>query len=218
MATRDLRATLNSKYTGINACSFVYKNIPFVCSYCPVEKPLIGIKVPLIYKYGFTIIELLVTLAVVAVLLAIASPTMRTTIQNNRIVTLTNDLMSDVNYARTEAIKRAKDTQTTGICMSTSGTTCDGASWQGGRIVYTTDGGLFTVLRFRQAMTNNTLTTTTIPNPLTFSRRGQPLDSLGRPYAMTISFSLCDDRGPSLGKSVQININGQVSSTVPASC
>lgn len=214
MATRDLHAILNSKYMGINVHSFVCKNIPFVWGYYPVEKPIIGIKVPFIYKYGFTVIELLVTLAVVAVLIAIASPTLRTTIQNNRIVTLTNDLMSDVNYARTEAIKRTKDTQTAGLCMSASGTACDGATWQGGRIVFVTDAGVLTVLRAREAMANNTLTTVTVPNPLIFNRRGFPVG-----VAAGASFRLCDDRGPAQGRSIQISPTGQVSSaTNPASC
>lgn len=214
MATTKLNAISNSIATWIIRHSFIDKIMPFVRSNSLVEIPSVGVKIPLRYTSGFTLVELIVTLAVVAVLVAIATPTMRTTIQNNRIVTLTNDLMSDINLARTEAIKRTKDTQTTGLCMSTSGAACDGASWQGGRIVFATDAGVFSVLRAREALSNNTLTTLTVPNPLMFNRRGFPTG-----IAAGAGFSLCDERGTTQGRFIRISPTGQVSSTTnPASC
>lgn len=204
---------------------FVYSNIPFVCKYSLPYMPFIRKNDPISNNYGFTAIELLVTMAVVAVLVSIATPTVRTIIQNNRIVALTNDLMSDISYARTESLRRALNT---GLCRSSSGTNCDGtgSTWQNGRIVFAdiNDDGAFTtgtdqILRTREAMPSNTLTTATVPNPLIFNARGRPLDSAGRPSEVTVSFSLCDSRGPSAGRTVQINRNGQVSSAInPASC
>ncbi len=213
---------IDAKYIGY---FFVDSNMPFVRKCCALNIPSVCKYSPLDNINGFTIIELLVTLAVVAVLISIAAPTMRTTIQNNRIVTLTNDLLSDINYARTESLKRGLNT---GLCRSSTGTSCDGAgsTWQGGRIVFadTNEDMAFTagtdqILRARETMTSNTLTTATAPNPLIFNARGRPLDSAGRPSEVTVSFSLCDSRGPSAGRTVQINRNGQVSSAVnPASC
>lgn len=204
---------------------FVYSNIPFVCKYALSNIPFVRKNDPVSSNNGFTAIELLVTMAVVAVLVSIATPTVRTIIQNNRIVTLTNDLMSDVNYARTESLRRALNI---GLCRSSNGTNCDGAgsTWQGGRIIFAdiNDDRAFTtgtdqILRARDAMPSNTLTTATVPNPLIFNARGRPLDSAGRPSEVTVSFALCDSRGPGAGKTVQINRNGQVSSAInPASC
>jgi type IV fimbrial biogenesis protein FimT len=54
---------------------------------------------------GFTIIELMVTLAVGAILLAVAVPNMRTFIQNSRLTSAANDLLRSLQMARTEAIK-----------------------------------------------------------------------------------------------------------------
>jgi len=50
--------------------------------------------------------ELMVTLAVAGVLVAIAVPNMRDFIRNNRLTSASNDLLHSLNLARTEAIKR----------------------------------------------------------------------------------------------------------------
>ena len=55
---------------------------------------------------GFTLMELMFTVAVAAVLLGIAIPSFRTMSASNRIITQANDMVSAVNYARSEAITR----------------------------------------------------------------------------------------------------------------
>lgn len=55
---------------------------------------------------GFSVIELLIVLAVVAVLLATAVPAFNETIQNNRLATQVNELHTGLSVARSEAIKR----------------------------------------------------------------------------------------------------------------
>lgn len=53
---------------------------------------------------AFTLIELMITLAIVAIMVAIATPSMRNMILNNRLAALSNDLISSVSAARNEAI------------------------------------------------------------------------------------------------------------------
>lgn len=53
---------------------------------------------------AFTIIELLIAVAVLAILVAVALPSMRYTLLNNRITTKTNQFVSVLNYARSEAV------------------------------------------------------------------------------------------------------------------
>lgn len=55
---------------------------------------------------GFTLIELMVTVAVAAILFGIAAPDMRNFITGYRLRTVTNDLAASLAYARSESIKR----------------------------------------------------------------------------------------------------------------
>jgi type IV fimbrial biogenesis protein FimT len=87
-------------------------------------------------------IELLVTLAVAAILATIAVPNFQNFMTTNRVVSLTNELVAALNYARSEAIKRGvpvtvcktADPNVTNPVCSTSG------GWQTGWVIFT-DGG-----------------------------------------------------------------------------
>jgi type IV fimbrial biogenesis protein FimT len=95
---------------------------------------------------GFTLVELLVTLSVVSILSFIAVPSYRSFVETNRVATATNDLMSDINLARMEAIKRQKGANGTGqavVCVSTDGSTCSASptTWNAGWIAFWDDNG-----------------------------------------------------------------------------
>lgn len=57
-------------------------------------------------SHGFTLVEMLVTLAIFAVLLMIALPSMRPFLQSQSVKNASMDLVSTVALARSEAIKR----------------------------------------------------------------------------------------------------------------
>lgn len=81
---------------------------------------------------GLTLIELLITLVVVAILLAIATPNFRTQIINNRTVAMGETLTNTLNFARTEALKRKARVT---VCGSSNGTSCNTGNWTLGMIV-----------------------------------------------------------------------------------
>lgn len=55
---------------------------------------------------GFTLVELMVTVAVLAILSTIAYPSFQSTIRSNRVATTTNELIASLALARSEAIKK----------------------------------------------------------------------------------------------------------------
>jgi type IV fimbrial biogenesis protein FimT len=70
---------------------------------------------------GFTIIELMVTVIVLAVLLGIGVPNFRDFLRNSRMTAAANDLLTDYNYTRSEAVKRRLPVT---LCKSSDGAAC----------------------------------------------------------------------------------------------
>ena len=87
---------------------------------------------------GFTLVELMVTLVVFAILAIIAMPNLTTMIQNNKVTTASNSLLADIDYARTEAVTRGSFVA---ICPSIDGLNClPSNDYDQGWIVYVATG------------------------------------------------------------------------------
>jgi len=81
---------------------------------------------------GFTLVELMITLAVAAILLVIAVPSFRSIMLSSRLDTAANDLIASLNTARMEAIKANASAQfcsnsATLNTTSTLGAACNSA-------------------------------------------------------------------------------------------
>lgn len=84
---------------------------------------------------GFTLIEMLVAVAIAVITLTVAVPSYNALVNNNRLTSAANELLSDIYLARSEAVKReARVTLCKKKADSTDCTT-DG-DWTQGWIVF----------------------------------------------------------------------------------
>ncbi len=139
---------------------------------------------------GITFIELMITLAIAAILFATAAPSMRSSIQENRMVTQINELQASLSLARSEAIKRNASVT---VCprRDDDSDSCSG-SWKNGWIVFVDDNANGSIdgaeiLRVHGAISSN--------NSLTFSQTYVSYANTGlAEVGSSETFTLCDAR------------------------
>jgi type IV fimbrial biogenesis protein FimT len=84
--------------------------------------------------HGFTLIEMMVVIALIAIMATVAVPNFTIMVKNNRLTSQANSLIAAVNLARSEAIKRNSNIV---ICRSADGANCASSDgWEQGWIVY----------------------------------------------------------------------------------
>ena len=83
---------------------------------------------------GFTAIELMVVIAIVAILASLAVPSFQGLIASSTLTSTTNDLIATLARARSDAIRRGKRVT---VCMSANGTSCTTTGdWSQGWIMF----------------------------------------------------------------------------------
>lgn len=132
------------------------------------------------YASGMTMTELLITLAVLAVLMMVAVPSFKDASLGSRLSAAANDLLASVQLARSEAIKRNVAVT---LCASADGTTCAASGgWEQGWIIV----AAAAVIQVQQGLPDGYLLTQTGgTNPLSF----QPI-GIG---ATAATFTACRD-------------------------
>ena len=135
---------------------------------------------------GFSLLELIVTMAVAAILIGIAIPSYRSVVERNSVTARVNDLVGDLHYARSEAATRGQDVY---ICASSDGTRCaQSGDWTQGWIVYTpndpTQSNVTPTsgqrLRTQQLDTDGFTLTTSRTEPVVFDANGFSRNSARR--------------------------------------
>ena len=152
-------------------------------------------------EQGFTLIEMLVTMAILAILTMIALPSFRNAIHRNQVTAAGNQLVADINYARAEAVSRGIDVS---VCPSSDGASCSTATaYDAGWLVYTytpgnavantaysSSGSTNLILRYTQAQANVSIQATVTPtnSVVTFGSQG---GQLPKNSAAALQFDVC---------------------------
>jgi type IV fimbrial biogenesis protein FimT len=167
---------------------------------------------------GFTLVELMITIVVLGILLAMGAPSIQETIDKARLTSQTNATLGMLAYARSEGAKRPGTTIT--LCASNSINTgapaCDTNDWENGWFIMSDlngngvlDNAVDEVLRVGERLTgDNTLRTFGFPN-----QGFVQFDSNGIPGSSG-TFVLCDERGITEAKAIIISVIGHVRSAV----
>lgn len=133
----------------------------------------------------------MITLAVGAILLSLAVPSFQDITMNNRLTTQANELISALNYARSEAIRSG-----TNINTSRADT-----NWHNGWTIANNGGQ---TLRSYSAFSG---TSTLVGSSTTVTYQSTGLTTA----AAAISFTLCDDRTGETGRTISISPTGRLS-------
>ena len=166
---------------------------------------------------GFTLVELIMTLAVAATLLTVGAPGMQDLIRNNRLTAATNLFVSSLNIARSEAIKQGRNAT---VCVSDTQNSCSGNNWQLGWLAWVDsdqDGALDfpqEVLRVVEPLANSIQINTQAP----VGQNSFRIDSQGSVNSPNTTLELCDDRTGETGRLLRVMATGGISLNSQHTC
>ena len=117
---------------------------------------------------GFTLLEVMVVLAIVAILTTLAAPSFVSLIQSNAVSSNVNTFISDVRYARSEAVRRGgavlmcrsdAPEAAAPVCNTTAGTNGWASGWiifedRDGSLNYSTSTDASQLLKVQGPITN----------------------------------------------------------------
>jgi type IV fimbrial biogenesis protein FimT len=173
---------------------------------------------------GFTLVELMITIFVAFILLALALPSFRAVIMSNHVTESTNSLLADLNLARSEAVHRG--TQVAVINVAGAGSN----NWSGGwKVAADTafDGSFATDIRDNPGVdTTSKYSVSSKVTVLSSASGNTPTDgeviftATGSllPKATSYDFNVCrPDSNPAQSKRITIVTSGMITTTTGTS-
>jgi type IV fimbrial biogenesis protein FimT len=165
------------------------------------------------HSRGFTLVELMVTVAIMVILTTLAAPSMRQFIGNWQVSNAVNAFMGSMQLARAEAVKKGRSVR---MCRSSNGRTCGTGNnlpggWNSGWIVYIDSDGSSTnvgtgdtVVYTQNALDNFDGITSNNPSAIVYSPTGLLKGGVGM-QAMTFNW----DADGQIKKTLCINFTGR---------
>jgi len=159
---------------------------------------------------AFTLLELMTTVAVIAILASIAIPSMRSTLINNRITSKTNEFVRAINYLRSEAIIHNNNIAHHIQALDIDDINISNEFGEGWRVWvdlnndgdYEEDIGIDVVKEFRFPNDNIVINDANNSSRIEYGNRGRPV--------MAYRFNICNNEHPR-GRIVRISASGRVS-------
>lgn len=167
---------------------------------------------------GFSLIELMITLLIAGIIVAMGLPQLREVSNTIRFSNIQQNLLSNLLYARSEAVKTGSNTI---ACASTDGATCaaDPTLWSQGWVIFTDENsnGVFDagVDTLRRSQTIESIASITWSNstPIVFQGDGTVNNTSSG------NFLICDSLTTSkIARGVTINLSGRVRSANSVVC
>ena len=159
---------------------------------------------------GFTLIEMMIAIAVTALLLSLAVPAVDLFVATSRQTGAINDFVSSIHVARSTAVTtNARVT----VCPSQSGLDCDAASWEQGWIVFAdfdnnfSVGGNEAVVASSGPVDGLSFQSGEFPNVMVYRPNGRVISASAGGNAG--QFTVCDDRGDEHAKVMIVDLSGR---------
>lgn len=145
---------------------------------------------------GFTLIELMITISIAAILLALAVPSFSALLKNNRLTAQTNSFKGALQYARATALSQNTTIQ---VCpIGVVGSTACGTSWAVGWMV-TIPGA--TLLQSNKSGARDPALASAVTS-VSFTSRGLA--------GAQTAFTVCDSRGSAFARAIQVETTGSI--------
>ena len=167
----------------------------------------LGFSNQIVKQSGVSLVELLVSMLVLAVLITLSAPDMRTLIVNNRVDNAASELFSSLMLARSEAVKRQR---TVSLCSTVDQSSCDEtrSGWHHGWLIFTDAAGDGLLNASDQLIRRVTVPSDIVSifwnngDGLQFNSRGQS--------ARAGTFQICADEEGGDAKAIIVSMAGRV--------
>jgi len=176
-----------------------------------------------ITQSGFTLLELMIVIAMMGVLMAVGVPSFKAMLTTNEMADTTNELMLSLRKARATAISSGRNTI---VCSSTDGVTCSEAAgnWNQGWLVMVDrniDGSYIAandeLLWVHELKSNTTITITPSPTTATAGVVNDFTDTVAFLYTGELAdgrpgeFHLCSGVGDYPRREISVSVGGEAS-------
>ncbi len=150
-------------------------------------------------QYGFTIMELMIVIAIAGILAMLAVPNFGVMIKNNCLITKTNSMVSSLQFARSEAVKRNSSVSLSAL----NGGDASNEWGTGWNIVDDSTAATIRVVQLQQCSTTTADETSTAPSVTAISYAGDGFLTDGG------TIDICDDRTGETGRRITISATGR---------